>query len=193
MTTFRPVHIISRMDMRIQRGYRFQAKWLAGDEPEATIILVNDGMNRSFALTKEAQHWMLTLPSVQTEDMAEGVGRYEVYGHGYATPTDKTPLATGTLEVVGSVVSDGENAAGKSYNERLLDNAREVLMVASDGADLSISVDGYSYSFETRSDLLGFITQLERRVNQERNLRSTGGRDRGILKMFPGARGGSYW
>ena len=45
-----------------------------------------------------------------------------------------------------------------------LDAARETLAVSAGSSDLSVSVDGYSATFESRSDLLSFIGKLERRL-----------------------------
>ena len=54
----------------------------------------------------------------------------------------------------------------KAWVRTALDAARETLAAAAGSSDLSVSVDGYSATFETRSDLLSFIGKLERRLRK---------------------------
>ena len=52
----------------------------------------------------------------------------------------------------------------QSWVRTALDAARETLATSAGSSDLSVSVDGYSATFESRSDLLSFIGKLERRL-----------------------------
>ena len=62
--------------------------------------------------------------------------------------------------------ADREDAppSDREWIEKALANAREVLVKASGSSELSVSVDGFSASFETRADLMAFIADLERRL-----------------------------
>lgn len=65
-----------------------------------------------------------------------------------------------------------DKADDKAWVRTALEAAREALAASAGSADLSIAVDGYSATFETRSDLLAFIGKLERRLRGGR-LRQT--------------------
>lgn len=59
------------------------------------------------------------------------------------------------------------DADDPSWARRALAAAREALAAAAGSTDLSITVDGYSASFETRADLLAFEAELARRVERK--------------------------
>lgn len=54
----------------------------------------------------------------------------------------------------------------KDWVRQALAAARKTLSAAAGSSDLSLSVDGYSATFESRADLMRFIGQLERRLRR---------------------------
>ena len=68
---------------------------------------------------------------------------------------------------------------GLEWDEKVLAAAREVLLTASTTDRVSLSVEGTSFSFESRTDLLTFINLMERRVRHGRRRAELGVTKRG--------------
>ena len=55
-------------------------------------------------------------------------------------------------------------------NERTLEAARAALETAAGSTDIGFAVEGASFTFESRAELLAFVRQMELRVAHERGL-----------------------
>ena len=75
------------------------------------------------------------------------------------------------IRVVESLHTDSVRQAPATSNERILAAARRTLETAAASAELSFAVDGASFSFEGRGDLLRFVREIELRVAHERRRR----------------------
>ena len=84
---------------------------------------------------------------------------------------DEVALPAGPrIRVAESLLADEVRMVAQTHNERVLDAARTALETAAQSADLSFSIDGSSFSFESRNDLLAFVRRIELRVARDRNL-----------------------
>ena len=59
----------------------------------------------------------------------------------------------------------------QTHDEKLLTAAREVLAKASGSRSLTVTVAGFSSTYETRADLQAFIANLETRIARQRRQR----------------------
>ena len=69
-----------------------------------------------------------------------------------------------------SLSTDETRDSPTTPNERALEAARAALETAAGSADIGFAVEGASFTFESRGELLTFVRQLELRVAHERGL-----------------------
>ena len=74
----------------------------------------------------------------------------------------------GKLRVKRSVFVDDTDASPKTWRENVLAQAQAALLTASESGEIQFSVEGVSYSYESRRSLLQFIRSLEREVAVQR-------------------------
>ena len=68
-----------------------------------------------------------------------------------------------------NVRDDMLTSVAKTFAEQCLEKVEALLLDASESADLSFSVGGSSFSFESRADLMLHRARLRREVNRERS------------------------
>ena len=82
---------------------------------------------------------------------------------------------------------------GLEWDERVLAKAREVLETAAGTDRVSLSVEGTSFSFEGRQELLAFVNLMERRVRNGRRRAELGISKRGKVYIRSSARATGVW
>ena len=83
----------------------------------------------------------------------------------------RTTLPDGPrLLVVESLSIDERRESPRTQNERMLEAARKALETAGASAEIGFAVEGASFTFESRRELLAFVRGLELRVARERRM-----------------------
>ena len=129
-------------------------KWRLGGAGKLLVVEVVDGAAVIDAATSA------TLPA------GDYGSEWEVVGDGAAVALPAGPR----IRVVESLHTDSVRQAPATKNERILAAAQRTLETAAESAEVSLAVDGASFSFESRGDLLRFVREIELRVARERHL-----------------------
>ena len=151
------------MKLIILRGYPTTVTFPGTVPPgaEAVLYFSTDSNAGQFPLNTADGFMRLSLTATQTAALAPGEGWWEV-------STETGIACAGRLDIGRSVKQDGEQAVQKTVNERILAAAEGVLETAAAGGETSMSVDGTSYSWESREELLNFISRMRILVQAER-------------------------
>ena len=138
-------------DFSIRRGYSFRRQF---DSKAAMLSYVSDANRREEAL--EDGLWLLT--SSATSQLPSGDYLYELAG------SDGEYLGGGGFSVLRTAKAEGEVAIVQTFEERALELVEEALLTASGSGEISFGVDGGSFTYETRADLLAYREYLRSRI-----------------------------
>ena len=105
------------------------------------------------------------LTAAMSEDLPAG----DYASEWHVVVDGRTLLPDGpALCVRASARADGLKSKEESWNVRVLAAARAALLTAAASGEVSMSVGGQSFGFQTRAELVEFVAMMERRVARER-------------------------
>lgn len=136
------------------------------DAPEwsVTYRLAGMGSSRAVEATQEGRVWKATVPSSVTRDLPSGLYEYE------AELTDGETVRfvdEGRFEILPSLAYDDVREVELSFARQALAKVEEVLLDASESADVTFSIAGQSHTFESRQELMAFRETLRNQVRRE--------------------------
>ena len=161
------------MNLTAYRGYVFTAR-----APSGVTSVSVAGQEVFFkAVVGADDGWSLTAQQTLMMPAGDYLIEYE-HSDGSASQSPNG------LHVLPSVKADSSFAADPTFYERVLTKARVVLETFSGSGEISFTVEGSSYGFESRDALLNFVGRLEARVRRQ---------NQKPLRKIPRATGRSPW
>lgn len=109
--------------------------------------------------------WRATFSSAETRDFPPGVYAFEAE---LSDGTETHFPDSGRFEVARSLASGTDRKVASTFAERALAKVEEVLLAASDSAEISFSVGDQAMSFESRRELMAYRERLRNEVERER-------------------------
>lgn len=196
MTQQQPTIIMQRGDIVMRRGFTADLRFSAGPYIEANGWSARwdaNGAGKSvtvaLALGTDGADWMTTLTAADTTGYPLGVYAWEAI----ATRGSEVRLfATGRLTVQPSVAAGDATADGQTWAEKALAAVETALLSASGSGEITVSVEGFNTTFESRLELLQYRGRLRHEVDQERRAARTGRGDSGTVRVRP-ARRAKLW
>ena len=140
------------------RGYAFTFDLSADHTTDtATLRMKGDGSPVvEYPATFETGGYVAKLTPESTATLPAGTYLWELEDE------NGVLIGSGMVAVRRSLKEDGEQAVSDAvpFERKLLDEVERVLMDASQSADVSLTVEGRSFDFETRMELMRFRETL---------------------------------
>lgn len=145
-------------DILIRRGYEARIDLMIAAPSgldNGQLLLAGDAGKFEFAAAASGGRWSITIDGQASSGLLAGDYIYELSAGALL-------LDSGRAKVVMTAKADGEAAlaANQAWEQKALAAVEAVLLDASASADISISIEGKSYGFESRADLMEFRAHL---------------------------------